>query len=102
MSARTRSERSLGWLVLPRPERMQKEKAGLAITLGVAIMVLLLCSAGNAGAQAPAGDQAQLRNAPVLLPVPGQNQWLQKQPRSLPRTRTSIPSSFFPTSVYVI
>jgi zinc protease len=33
-------------------------------------MVLLLCSAGNAGAQAPAGGQAQLKNAPVLLPVP--------------------------------
>jgi zinc protease len=70
MSSHTCSARSLAWLVARGPWQEKNEKAGLIITAGVAMVVLLLCSSGNAGAQAPAGAQARPRNAPVLLPVP--------------------------------
>jgi len=79
MSSHTCSARSFAWLVARGPFQERNEKAGLMITAGVAMAVLLLCGSGNAGAQAPAETQARLRNAPVLLPVAAEPNRLNSQ-----------------------
>ena len=70
MTAHARPERSHTGPGGPEPERARRDRAGLAVTTGVVAMVFCLCNAGNAGAQTAPADPSQLRNAPVLLPVP--------------------------------